>query len=96
MINSGDAHKMIDMSHIVHELTFGQVPDRRVWANNALKDFHSEKQIREAYLGISYTYFLDVMEQNRLEEDGEGSESYFYTARLNQVILASAPMVYFK
>ena len=35
------------------------------------------------------------MEENKLDDE-EGSERYFYTARLNEVILASAPMVYFR
>jgi hypothetical protein len=42
----GDAHKMIDMSHIVHKLNFGENPDESRLQANALKDFHSEKEIR--------------------------------------------------
>lgn len=48
-------------------------------------------------MGISYTYFLDILEENELDlKDDRAEEHYFYTARLNEVILATAPMVYFK
>lgn len=48
-------------------------------------------------MGITYTYFLDIVERNTIyENDADGVESYLYTARLNEVILAQLPMVYFK
>lgn len=48
-------------------------------------------------MGITYTYFLDIIEKNTIDENQEkGKESYIYTARLNEVILAQLPMVYFR
>lgn len=48
-------------------------------------------------MGITYTYFLDIIEKNTIDENNEkGKESYIYTARLNEVILAQLPMVYFR
>ena len=48
-------------------------------------------------MGITYTYFLDIIEKNVVDEAQEkGQELYIYTARLNEVILAQLPMVYFK
>ena len=48
-------------------------------------------------MGITYTYFLDIIEKNTIDENNEiGEETYIYTARLNEVILAQLPMVYFK
>jgi hypothetical protein len=48
-------------------------------------------------MGITYTYFLDIIEKNIIDENNEkGEEIYIYTARLNEVILAQMPMVYFR
>lgn len=48
-------------------------------------------------MGITYTYFLDIIEKNTVDQNNEkGREFYMYTARLNEVILAQLPMVYFK
>ena len=56
----GDAHRMIDMSHIIHTLTFGE----KSAFLNTFQDFASQKEIGENFLGISYTYFLDIVETN--------------------------------
>ena len=35
-------------------------------------------------MGITYTYFLDIIQKNVIDEDQEkGQELYIYTARLN-------------
>jgi hypothetical protein len=48
-------------------------------------------------MGITYTYFLDIIEKNTIDVNNEkGKETYIYTARLNEVILAQLPMVYFR
>ena len=48
-------------------------------------------------MGITYTYFLDIIEFNSIDVNKEkGKEQYIYTARLNEVILAQLPMVYFR
>lgn len=48
-------------------------------------------------MGITYTYFLDIIQKNTIDVNNDnGVESYIYTARLNEVILAQLPMVYFK
>lgn len=48
-------------------------------------------------MGITYTYFLDIIEKNTIDVNNEkGKENYIYTARLNEVILAQLPMVYFR
>jgi len=53
--------------------------------------------IEEVFMGITYTYFLDIIEKNSISANSEkGKESYIYTARMNEVILAQMPMVYFK
>lgn len=91
--NLGDAHRMIDMSHIIHSMTFGENSDLNV----PFREFASQKEIGENFLGISYTYFLDIVESNRFNEASEKEkEEYYYTVRMNEVILASAPMVLFK
>lgn len=60
-------------------------------------DFNSEKMIEEVFMGITYTYFLDIIEKNSINTNSDkGVESYIYTARMNEVILAQMPMVYFK
>jgi len=47
-------------------------------------------------MGITYTYFLDIIERNTIDVNNvKGDENYIYTARLNQVILGQLPMVYF-
>jgi len=53
--------------------------------------------IEEVFMGITYTYFLDIIEKNSISTNSDkGVESYIYTARMNEVILAQMPMVYFK
>jgi hypothetical protein len=53
--------------------------------------------IEEVFMGITYTYFLDIIEKNSIDANSDkGRESYIYTARMNEVILAQMPMVYFK
>lgn len=48
-------------------------------------------------MGITYTYFLDIIEKNTIDVNNEkGKETYIYTARLNEVILAQLPMVFFR
>ncbi len=48
-------------------------------------------------MGITYTYFLDIIEFNSIDVNKEkGKQQYIYTARLNEVILAQLPMVYFR
>lgn len=37
---------MIDLSHYIHELTFGVDVDPNGRRRNTLKDFHSEKEIK--------------------------------------------------
>ena len=37
----GDAHKMIDMSHIIHTMYFGEIQEN----SNTFNDFASEKEI---------------------------------------------------
>ena len=44
---------------------------------------------------------MDIIEQNIVHQQGInkiilGTEAYMYTARLNEVVLAQLPMVYFK
>jgi hypothetical protein len=88
---------MLDMSHHIHELRFGDHVDAEAYGANSLKNFNSEKEIEEAFMGITYTYFLDIIERNIIDTNKDtGVESYIYTARLNEVILAQLPMVYFK
>lgn len=89
---------MLDMSHHIHDLRFGDNDDKSgAFGVNSLANFNSEKEIEEAFMGITYTYFLDIIEKNIIDTDQEkGAESYIYTARLNEVILAQLPMVYFK
>lgn len=84
------------MSHIIHELRFGNKTQEE-HGTNSLGNFNSEKEIEEVFMGISYTYFLDIIEKNVIDENNEkGQELYIYTARLNEVILAQLPMVYFR
>ena len=52
---------MIDLTHIIHELSFGELKTSEK-SMNALKNFHSQKEIIETFLGISYMYFLDIVE----------------------------------
>ncbi len=61
-----------------------------------MRDFQSEKYIPDQHLGISYTYFLDIVENNIISDSNEGVESYVYTARLNEVLLTGMPMVFIK
>jgi len=88
---------MLDMSHHIYELRFGDSDSKEEYGTNSLKNFNSEKEIEEVFMGITYTYFLDIIEKNYIDENNEkGSELYIYTARLNEVILAQLPMVYFR
>lgn len=57
---------MLDMSHHIHKLTFGE--DNESTQNmGSLGGFNSEKEIEEVFMGITYTYFLDIMEQNVID-----------------------------
>lgn len=48
-------------------------------------------------MGISYTYFLDIVEFNNFDStSGEYDDTYLYTVRMNEVILGTFPMVFFK
>ena len=88
---------MFDMSHHIYQLQFGDDISSNAPGTNSLKDFNSEKEIEEVFMGITYTYFLDIIEENKIDVNNEkGKESYLYTARLNEVILSSLPMVFFK
>lgn len=51
------------MSHHIYELRFGE-EKTDYYGENSLQDFNSEKFIEESFLGITYTYFLDIIEQN--------------------------------
>jgi hypothetical protein len=60
---------MFDMTHHIYELRFGN--DRTgFYGENSLENFNSEKFIEEAFLGITYTYFLDIIEQNVVHREG--------------------------
>lgn len=84
------------MTHHIHELKFGEEESDET-GTNSLGDFNSEKVIEEVFMGITYTYFLDIIEKNSIDANSDkGRESYIYTARMNEVILAQMPMVYFK
>ena len=86
------------MSHIINKLTFGN-NDVTKYGENSLSGFNSEKEIEEQFLGISYTYFLDIIEHTLIDEvssNNTGKDTYLYTARLNEVILDRLPLVYFK
>ena len=84
------------MTHHIYELRFGNATSEE-YGTNSLGGFNSEKEIEEVFMGITYTYFLDIIEKNVVDEAQEkGQELYIYTARLNEVILAQLPMVYFK
>lgn len=94
LVNQG--YRMLDMTHHIYYLRFGE-EESTEYGSNSLKDFNSEKEIEEVFMGITYTYFLDIIEKNTIDVNNEkGKESYIYTARLNEVILAQLPMVYFK
>lgn len=57
------------MSHHIYELRFGEEKNQ-LNGENSLQDFNSEKFIQESFLGITYTYFLDIIEQNVIHEEG--------------------------
>lgn len=46
------------MSHKIHEFWFGE--NREIYSETLL-GFESRKEIGEIFLGISYTYFLDIV-----------------------------------
>lgn len=56
---------MIDMSHIIHSMYFGEIKDQD---SETFSEFESHKEINENFLGISYTYFLDIVESNSFNE----------------------------
>ena len=88
---------MLDMTHKIHKMSFGEERENDEQGTNSLSGFNSEKEIKEVFMGITYTYFLDIMERNIIDENSDkGVESYIYTARLNEVVLAQLPMVYFR
>ena len=85
-----------DLSHKINELSFGDNVDFER-GGNSLGGFNSEKEIQDNFLGITYTYFLDIIENNEIDmSDQTAKESYLYTARLNEVILAQFPMLLFR
>ena len=85
------------MTHKIHKMSFGEERENDEQGTNSLSGFNSEKEIKEVFMGITYTYFLDIMERNIIDENSDkGVESYIYTARLNEVVLAQLPMVYFR
>ena len=55
---------MLDMSHIIHKMSFGEENEDYELGTNSLSGFSSEKEIKEVFMGITYTYFLDIMERN--------------------------------
>lgn len=57
------------MSHHIYTLRFGN-DETKFYGENSLADFNSEKFIEESFLGITYTYFLDIIEQNIVEKEG--------------------------
>ena len=86
-----------DFSHKVRHLYFGDTPTKYLKGLNSLGGFDSSKEIEDNFMGITYTYFLDIIEHNELDKSTEKTkESYYYTARLNEVILAQFPMVLFR
>jgi hypothetical protein len=54
---------MVDMSHHIHELRFGdnEITGANLPGINSLGNFNSEKEIEEVFMGITYTYFLDII-----------------------------------
>lgn len=64
-------HKL-DLTHKVNHLYFGEnPPEARI--ENTLRKFNSEKEIEEQFLGISYTYFLEIVEKNTVYSNGKGA-----------------------
>lgn len=61
---------MLDMSHHIHELRFGNKTSEE-YGTNSLGNFNSEKEIEEVFMGITYTYFLDIIEKNIIDENNE-------------------------
>ena len=59
---------MLDMSHHIYELRFGENQSDE-YGTNSLGNFNSEKEIDEVFLGITYTYFLDIIEKNAIDEN---------------------------
>jgi hypothetical protein len=57
---------MLDMSHHIYELRFGEEKSNE-YGTNSLENFNSEKEIEEVFMGITYTYFLDIIEKNTID-----------------------------
>lgn len=96
--NIGDLHKTLDLSHKIHYVHFGEmITGFTNFKVDSFKGFESRKEIPEAFLGISYMYFLDIIESNYY---GYGKDRarplYQYTVRMNEVVLATAPMLVFR
>ena len=58
--------EIIDMSHTIHELYFNEGRNQNLGLN-AMKGFQSKKEIPEIGSGITYNYFLDIMEENHFD-----------------------------
>jgi hypothetical protein len=53
----------------VNYLYFGEAtPETKI--ENTMKHFISEKEIQEQLLGISYIYFLEIVEKNQVYSNG--------------------------
>ena len=62
---------MLDMSHHINKLNFGEERENDEEGTNSLAGFNSEKEIQEVFMGITYTYFLDIMERNVIDENSD-------------------------
>lgn len=54
------------MSHRIYSLQFGNSTSDE-YGTNSLGNFNSEKEIDEVFMGITYTYFLDIIEKNVID-----------------------------
>lgn len=94
MILQRGIHKL-DLTHNVNHMYFGESPPEEK-IENTLKRFRSEKEIDEQFLGISYIYFLEIVEKNRVYSSGFVKESFFYTVRINEIMIPMIPQLVFR